>query len=78
MGFRLLRKTEIEQYVSDIADRLIVESWSQSRPVHYLKEISSGKPTTIGRVPQSIFKWFELVECYEQPVGINVCWRRFK
>lgn len=78
MGFRILSKAEIQEYIEKEAKNLIVEIWHQSRPEYYLKRLGGRRPETIARVPKNIFSWFNLIDCEEQPLGINVSWKIFE
>ena len=79
---RVLTKKEITEEVERSAASLMIETYCGARPARYLKIMvlvcqQPPRTETIGRVPKSIYNWFNIVPMIAQPGFINVKWEKF-
>lgn len=77
MGYKILTKESIVNYVKKYEGSLYIETYHQSKPDHYLKVHTTGGGMTLGRVSAKIFTWFETELMSQQPGYINVSWKKF-
>lgn len=77
MGYKILTKESIENFIKKYEGSLYIEIYHASKPTNYLKVYTTGGGMTLGRVSARIFTWFTTEWMKEQPPYINVSWRKF-
>lgn len=75
---KLMKKSEIKEVVDKHWTSLYVENFLGSKHRHYLKAKTEKGVIDIGRVPYSIYRWFNLIPMDQQPGYINVSWFKFQ
>lgn len=79
MAIGMLSKSDAEKYLKMYGkEHFFLEVFNEYRGSIYLKLMTSKGPRTIGRLPKSVFKWFEFEKTIEQPGFINMTWYKFK
>lgn len=75
----MLSKKDTEKYLKMYGkEHFFLEVFNEYKGSIYLKLMTSKEPRTIGRLPKSVFKWFELEKTQQQTGYVNMVWYKFK